>query len=141
MFRVIILFTLVSISCHEKENTLVLCNTEDPVENLQWLSALISQVQSDTKYTSVTISVLEYQGQTIFNLYDIIQSCVYCDLRDCSGQKFIPADFIDFAQQKRMSEKFGVRIRNSVRISWAVLLFFLPLYRPQFLLIHPDRLL
>lgn len=105
MFRVIILFILVSISCHEKENALVLCNTEDPVENLQWLSELISQVQSDTKYTSVTISVLEYQGQTIFNIYDIIQSCVYCDLRDCSGQKFIPADFIDFASAEKNVRK------------------------------------
>jgi len=104
ILRVFILFVLITISCNEEE-ALQICNTENPVNNLKWLADFIEKVKFDPKYVSVTISVFEYQDQTVFNIYDVIQSCLYCDLRNCSGQKYTPTDFSDFAASKKDVKK------------------------------------
>lgn len=100
----IILIALIIGACTGQE-ALTVCNTENPVENLKWLADFIDEVKTDPRYQSVTISVMEYDGQTIFNIYDIVQSCVYCDLRDCSGQKYVPADYIHFAANEKNERK------------------------------------
>lgn len=73
LVRFFILVCLMVFSCH-KEEAFPLCDTENPVKNLKWLSDFIKEVKSDTKYHSVTISVFEYHGQTVFNIYDVVQS-------------------------------------------------------------------
>lgn len=91
-------------ACHNDE-TLTVCNSEDPVNNLQWLKRTIADVQSDPNYVSVVISVFDYKGQTIFNIYDMISSCAFCDLRDCSGQKYTPSNFNDLIANKKNERK------------------------------------
>ena len=100
----IILIAFIIAACTRQE-TLTICNTENPVDNLKWLADFIDEVKIDPRYQSVTISVMEYDGQTIFNIYDIVQSCVYCDLRDCFGQKYVPADYIHFAANEKHERK------------------------------------
>jgi hypothetical protein len=102
--RRIILIAIIMMACTRQE-VLTLCNTADPVKNLKWLENFIAQVKTDPRYQSVTISVMEYQGQTVFNISDIVQSCVYCDLRDCSSQKFMPADYVHFVANKKNEHK------------------------------------
>lgn len=99
-----IVFILTLLAC-TKEEILKLCNSKDPVNNLEWLKDTTFQIQSDPKYVSVVITVLEYKGQTIFNVYDAISSCAYCDLRDCSGKKYTPGDLNDFVTNKRNERK------------------------------------
>ncbi len=99
------LFLLLIFLACDKEKTITLCNPEDPVNHLPWLKRATSDTQSDPKYISIVISVFEYQGQTIFNIYDMISSCAYCDLRDCSGQKYTPSNFSDLIANKKNERK------------------------------------
>lgn len=95
------LFLLVFLSC-DREEALTLCDTPDPVKNLPWLQDLTKHVQDNPgQYTSLTISIYEYNGQTIFNIYDLVSSCSFCDLRDCAGNKFSPDDLSDFIANKK----------------------------------------
>ena len=133
----IILIAFAMIACTHQE-VLTLCNTEDPIQNLKWLKDFITEVKADPRYQSVTISAMEYQGQTIFNIYDIVQSCVYCDLRDCSGQRYMLKDYIHLRPAIKMSEGSGVRILNSAWIDPGVTpLFFWLLFHRQSLLTLP----
>jgi len=103
MIRIILIALLIS-ACNHEETT-PLCNSEDPVASLDWLEDFIEEVERNPKYHMLTISAMEYQGQTIFNIYEIVQSCAYCDLRDCSGQKYTPSDFMDFITNKTNERK------------------------------------
>jgi len=98
-------FLLLSFFACEKEEAKMLCNSEDPVHNLEWLRNTTIDIQSDPKYFFVIISVFEYRGQTIFNIQDMISSCAFCDLRDCSGKKFTPSDFNDLVTNKKNERK------------------------------------
>jgi hypothetical protein len=96
-----LIFLLLTVfACHNDE-TLSVCNSEDPVNHLPWLKRTITDIQSDPNYVSVVISVFDYKGQTVFNIYDMISSCAFCDLRDCSGQKYSPPDFNDLIANKK----------------------------------------
>lgn len=103
--RFVYLFYLITFFACRNDEALTLCNSEDPVNNLPWLKSATSDIQSDPKYVSVVISVFEYQGKTIFNIYDMISSCAYCDLRDCSGKKYTPSNFSDFIANKKNERK------------------------------------
>jgi hypothetical protein len=107
--RIFNLILLVYFSCEYEdaitENSIVLCGVNDPANNLAWLKNLISDIKSDPKYIAVTITAWQYQGQTIFNIYDAISSCAFCDLRTCNGQKFTPSDFNDFIISKKNEKK------------------------------------
>ncbi len=94
------LLILFAFSC-EQEKVQTLCDTNDPVMNLVWLKNLINEIKSDPKYLAVTISACSYQGQTLFHIQDSISSCMFCDLRDYSGQKYMPADLNDFIANQR----------------------------------------
>jgi hypothetical protein len=95
------LFFLITFFACRNDETLPLCNSEDPVNNLSWLKRTTADIQSNPNDVSVVISVFDYKGQTIFNIYDMISSCAYCDLRDCSGQKYAPSDFNDLIANKK----------------------------------------
>ncbi len=99
------LFLLVTFfACHNEE-ALTLCNSEDPVNKLSWLKRTTDDIPSNPNYVSVVISVFDYEGKTIFNIYDMISSCAYCDLRDCLGQKYTPSNFNDLIANKKNERK------------------------------------
>jgi hypothetical protein len=104
-----ILLLLLNFSCKETEpnleKSITLCGVNDPIKNLAWLKTLTKEIPSNPGYVMVVISVSEYKGQEIFNIYDMISSCAYCDLRDCAGQEYEPADFTDFIANKQNERK------------------------------------
>jgi hypothetical protein len=107
--HVFILLLFWSFSCQEIEPKLEkpmnLCGVNDPIKNLPWLNTLTKEIPSNPRYVMVVISVSENKGQEIFNIYDMISSCAYCDLRDCAGQDYEPADFGDFVTNKKDERK------------------------------------
>lgn len=104
--RYLICFCLLALIACRNEETFTICDTTDPVKNVDWIKSLTKQIQENPDdYFSVSITVYEYKGQFVFNVYDAVSSCAFCDLRDCAGNKFTPEDFEDFMANKANGRK------------------------------------
>jgi hypothetical protein len=99
------IIVLLALPACRNDQGLALCNSENPVDSLPWLKTTVADIQSNPNYVSVVISVFDYKGQTIFNIYDMISSCAFCDLRDCSGKKYTPSNFSDLIANKKNERK------------------------------------
>lgn len=96
---------LLLISC-QRDEAQQICSTSDLVADLTWLQDLTQHItENPDQYHSVIITRFNYRNQTVFDVYDMISSCVYCDLRDCSGNKFTPENFNDFIVNKTGEQK------------------------------------
>jgi len=105
MRHLICLCLLLSLSCQD-EDTQTVCDTTDPVKNMGWLRNLTKYIQENPDdFFAVSITAYEYNGQSVFNVYDLVSSCAFCDLRDCFGNEFVPEDFNDFMANKTNERK------------------------------------
>ncbi|MCE6991727.1 hypothetical protein [Dyadobacter sp. CY323] len=85
----LILLLALMLSCKDKSpgSSLELCGVKDPVNNLNWLKALVDEAKTkDPSYT--TIVAVTVKGETLINYYVSIMSCIGCISYHCDGTRF-----------------------------------------------------
>lgn len=83
LFLGVIICTAVGCDEEEKEKTPVLCDIENPQENIEWLSNLLQ------KSFCVEIYSIQYNGQEYIGVYECPIGADYGSVYyDCEGNKF-----------------------------------------------------
>ena len=97
----LILFVL---SSCDKDETIVECNIENPLEELEWMQEIVDNDNFDC-YKRVDIIQATYKGATVFYYYTI---CPVCNskfpppLLDCNGEtvkEYAPGDVDRFYKE------------------------------------------
>jgi hypothetical protein len=108
----LIIITLFSVSCRQPDTDLI-CNVQDPAENLPWLAEKVDELESmsDSFLSYWYISRSVYNGEPVFILGSCCPFCtVLTEVFDCQGNSI---GFIEAGDNQ-----IPASVANSARVVW-----------------------
>lgn len=108
----LLILLLPVLSCKEEDpdKSIEVCGVKDPVRNLSWLKDLIEKISQDKLGKFATITLLDLNGEPVFNYQSIEMSCIGCVTYHCDGSR-VDMKFYTPAFQDNLFNKKGPRVQ------------------------------